>query len=84
MRVILIGSRVIFLSSQNIFPVIEKEGVNVKPDLQSLVWVNQMYGLGMGNLYEIDITTGTATMMCFGLVGGNVGSAEYVYGAWPG
>lgn len=61
----------------------QDEGVNVKPNLQTLVWVNQMYGLGNGNLYEIDMNTGTATMMCFGLVGGNVGGAEYVYVEWP-
>jgi hypothetical protein len=58
-------------------------GTNVKPNLQALVLMSKMYGLGNGNIYEIDLNTGAATMKCFGVIGGDGFGAEYVYVEWP-
>ena len=58
-------------------------GNTPKPDIQTLVFMSKLYGIGNGNVYEIDTSTGQATMTCFGVTtGGGIG-AEYVYVAWP-
>lgn len=58
-------------------------GTNVKPDLQTLVFMSRLYGIGNGNVYEIDPATGAWTMLCPGLTAGDGIGAEYVYIAWP-
>jgi len=64
------------------------DGLNgnpVKPDLQTLAFSpdGTLYGIGNGNVYVVNQSTGEAILQCFGITQGDGMGAEFVRAEWP-